>query len=50
MAEDCAVLADFVLLFAFLSLNQAVSRRGMCTPVHLLVTGVTLILELINQG
>ncbi len=34
VVKDCTVLADFVLLF--LSLNQAMSRRGIRTSVHLL--------------
>ncbi len=49
LAEDCAVFADFVLLFhcftvfadfvlLFLSLNQAVSRRGIHTYTSALLT------------
>ena len=34
VVKDCTVFSDFVLLF--LSLNQAVSRLGIPTPVHLL--------------
>ncbi len=40
-AEDCVVFADIVLLF--LILNQAVSRQGIHTPVHLLLLHVLLL-------